>query len=108
MLLDQDGRELGSASLAGDGSARIRAPSGTPVLIGLRGGGVTFTMTEEHQFGPGENISMGVSERLFNHICAGCHGSVSGSELDISVTPDALTGASQSQSATATPTDIGP
>jgi hypothetical protein len=42
---------------------------------------------------------MGVSEDLFDAVCGGCHGSVSGSELDVAVTPDALTGASESLSA---------
>jgi len=108
VLLDASGNELGSAGLADDGSARIRAPSGQPVLIGLRGGGVTFTMSEEHQFGPGEQISLGVPEALFDNVCGGCHGSVSGRELDIGVRPDALTGASRSLSAGASPTAIGP
>ena len=42
---------------------------------------------------------MGVSEALFDVVCAGCHGSVSGSELDIGVSADALTGASKSMAA---------
>jgi hypothetical protein len=51
---------------------------------------------------------MGVSGNLFNAICGGCHGSITGKELDVAVTPDALTGASKSLSATANPTTIGP
>jgi hypothetical protein len=50
---------------------------------------------------------MGVSEDLFDSVCGGCHGSVTGSELDVAVTPDALTGASESMSATRE-TRIGP
>ncbi|MBA3455106.1 MAG: hypothetical protein H0T42_18595, partial [Deltaproteobacteria bacterium] len=92
-------RELGSVSLADDGSARVTLPSKTGVVLQLRDGAtVVATMTEEHQLGPGETVSMGVSETLFDAVCAGCHGSVSGSELDVQVTPDALTGASTSMS----------
>ncbi|MDB4964086.1 MAG: Periplasmic component of the Tol biopolymer transport system-like protein [Myxococcales bacterium] len=100
----QSRRELGSASLADDGSVRVTLPSKTGIILQLRdGANVVATMTEEHQLGPGENISMGVSENLFDAVCAGCHGSVSGSELDVQVTPDALTGASSSLSASRPP-----
>jgi hypothetical protein len=107
-FLDASGNLVGTAPLRGDGSAKVRVPAGKPMFIQLRKGGTAlFTMSEEHQYGPGENISMGVRESLFDHICAGCHGSVSGAELDISVTPDALTGASQSDSQSADPIDVG-
>ena len=43
-------------------------------------------------------MTPGVPRKLFNGVCGGCHGSISGSELDIAVTPDALTGASASLS----------
>ena len=33
---------------------------------------------------------------IFNGICGGCHGSLTGEELDVAVTPDSLTGASVS------------
>jgi hypothetical protein len=65
------------------------------------------TMGEEHQLGPGERISLGVREELFDAICGGCHGSISGKETDVIVTPDALTGASQSASADSSPIDVG-
>ena len=45
--------------------------------------------------------------QLFDAVCGGCHGSVSGHELDIVVTPDALTGASQSISQLAQPDKLG-
>ena len=41
--------------------------------------------------------------QLFNAICGGCHGSLSGEELDVAVSADALTGASVSGSRTAEP-----
>ncbi|HEY5922251.1 MAG TPA: hypothetical protein VIV11_11300 [Kofleriaceae bacterium] len=119
VVKDAGGGEIGRASLADDGSVKIRVPAGKPVFLGLADGGtMVIEMTEEHQFGPGERISLGIRERitnaagdevrLFDAVCAGCHGSVSGSELDVTVSPDALTGASASSSANATPRDIGP
>jgi hypothetical protein len=93
--------EIGRAALRGDGSVKVRVPAGRGIVFELRdgNGNIVVTMGEEHQLGPNEQISMGVIERLFDAVCAGCHGSVSSSELDVSVTPDALTGASQSLSA---------
>jgi hypothetical protein len=101
---------LGTAPLADDGSVRIQLPSQTGVVLELQDAkhGSLVKMGEEHQLGPGEEISMGISETLFNAVCAGCHGSISGHEIDVQVTPDALTGASASKSATATPTPVGP
>ena len=57
-----------------------------------------LTMTEEHQVSVGEYITPGPPRALFNPICGGCHGSVTGAELDVAVSPDALTGASVSLS----------
>lgn len=91
---------LGSAQLASDGSVNVRLPSLTPMIVELQdgSGNALFTMTEEDQLGPGEFISRGVPQKFFNSVCGGCHGSVSGVELDIAVNPDALTGASVSLS----------
>jgi len=91
---------LGRVPLAEDGSLRMRVPAQTGVVLRLvdASGATVVTMEEEHQFGAGEVISMGVSEALFDAVCGGCHGSISGSELDVIVTPDALTGASRSLS----------
>jgi len=110
---------LGSAPLRSDGSTRVKVPSGTGVIISLANGSNTIVkMTEEHQFGPGETISLGIREtitnaagqevHLYDAVCAGCHGSVSGRELDVGVSADALTGASASLSQTEAPTQIGP
>jgi hypothetical protein len=101
---------LGAASLASDGSVRVRLPSATGVILQLAdgSGNTVVTMTEEHQLGPGESISMGISQTLFDSVCGGCHGSVTGQELDIAVTADALTGASASMSANSGPATIGP
>ena len=106
---DANGADVGSAALAGDGSVKFRAPAGTPLYLALtKGGSTLFQMTEEHQFGPGESISIGVQENLFDHVCAGCHGSVSGREIDVGVSADALTGASESASLDSDPVNVGP
>ena len=51
----------------------------------------------------GEYITPGPPRAVFNNICGGCHGSLSGSELDVAVSADALTGASVSLSREANP-----
>ena len=101
---------IGTAPLADDGSARIRTLAGVGVILELQdaSGNPLVTMKEEHQVGPGEEISLGIKRDLFDQVCGGCHGSVTGKELDIFVTADALTGASSSESATVSPTDILP
>lgn len=105
----QDRRLLGRATLADDGSVKVRAPAGTGLILELQdgSGNPVITMKEEHQVGPGEVISMGIDRDLFDSVCGGCHGSVSGSELDVAVTPDALTGASRSLSAGDEPATLG-
>jgi hypothetical protein len=115
----QSRTELGRVELASDGSAKVRLPAGTGVVLSLaNSSGTVIKMGEEHQLGPGEMISMGIREsitneagktvRLFDAVCGGCHGSVSGRELEVIVSPDALTGASASASKNDTPTAIGP
>ncbi len=91
---------VGTAALAADGSVRVNVPAGAGVVVELQDAAGTpiVTMGEEHQNAPGEIISMGIVEELFDAVCGSCHGSVSGNELDVSVTTDALTGASRSLS----------
>jgi WD40-like Beta Propeller Repeat len=100
---------LGKADLRSDGSVRVSVPAGRGIVLELQDGSgkPVVTMGEEHQLGPGERISMGVKAELFDAVCGGCHGSITGRELDIAPTPDALTGASASLSQTANPTSIG-
>ncbi len=89
---------LGKVPLADDGSVKAMLPSGTGLVFELQDGdgNPVVTMGEEHQFGPGERMSMGVPRTLFDAVCGGCHGAVTAREVDVTVTPDALTGASQS------------
>jgi hypothetical protein len=91
---------LGSAGLASDHSLKVAVPAGKPIILELidSSGTPLFTMSEEHQVTDGEYITPGAPRKLFNNICGGCHGSISGAELDVSVTADTLTGASVSMS----------
>lgn len=92
---------LGRVQLAEDGSARVQVPTGDGLILELQdeSGSALVTMREEHQVGPGEITSLGVKQELFDGTCGGCHGSVSGLEIDVTVSPDVLTGASESDSA---------
>jgi hypothetical protein len=100
-------RSLGRASLQRDGSTRVRVPGGTPLIIALTGedgdvlpftGDAPFAgpmrQREAVQFYPGERAKQGMPRDLFDGICGGCHGSVSGRELDVGVDVDVLTAAS--------------
>ncbi|HEY6477610.1 MAG TPA: hypothetical protein VI456_13600 [Polyangia bacterium] len=91
---------IGSASLLSDHSLIALVPAGVPLILEVddKSGKALFTMSEEHQVTPGEYITPGPPRAVFNNICGGCHGSISGSELDIAVSADALTGASVSLS----------
>ena len=99
---------LGRALAESDGSTRLRLPGGRAfslALLGARGEqlsfapGAPFTGTmvqrEELQLFPGERASFGFKRALFDGMCGGCHGSVSGREVDVAVDVDALTRASE-------------
>ncbi len=99
---------LGPITLADDGSAKFRIAGGHPVLLGAtdKAGrplpfdeGAPFTgdmiQREEMQFYPGERTNQGFRRELFNGMCGGCHGSITGYELDVAVDIDVLTKASE-------------
>lgn len=100
-------RSLGHVPLRADGSVRVQLPSGTAISVGLTDGdgrlltfptGAPFSgemrQREATQFYPGERTKQAMPRALFNGLCAGCHGSVSGRELDVHVAIDILTSAS--------------
>jgi hypothetical protein len=93
--------QLGSATPLEDGSVHLQVPGGAPIvlapLVQLAGDkDVTLHhQLEEMQFYPGEIVRQGFTRQLFNGVCAGCHGAVSGYDTDISVNPDILTQASR-------------
>jgi hypothetical protein len=99
---------LGSAGLAADHSLKVAVPAGKPIILELvdSSGTPLFTMSEEHQVTDGEYITPGAPRSLFNNICGGCHGSITGAELDVSVTADTLTGASVSMSRDLVPSNF--
>jgi hypothetical protein len=93
-------RLLGSIPLLEDNSARMILPGGVPIV--LRGnfelGGAAAAphfQRESMQFYPGEYAHQSFPARFFDGFCGGCHGSVSGSEVDLSLQPDILTQASR-------------
>jgi hypothetical protein len=101
-------RSLGRASLAADGSVRLRVPSGTALRLSvLDGGGKALTFPagaaftgpllqrEEMQFYPGERSNPALPRQLFNGLCGGCHGSITGRELEVVVDIDVLGSASR-------------
>jgi hypothetical protein len=103
----QDLHSLGRAPLAEDGSIRVRLPGGVPVELAALGKGAEplqfgadapfqgpIRQREELQFYPGERSKQSMPRRLFNGVCAGCHGSITGRELDSVVNVDVLGSAS--------------
>jgi hypothetical protein len=114
-----DYAERGHVGLAADGSARVRLAGGHPLVLRVTDdGGKTLdfregapfqgamVQREEMQFYPGERLAQGFRRSLFNGMCGGCHGSITGAELDIAVKIDALTQASLTDSHGASPTDL--
>ena len=92
---------LGSVPVQGDSSAGMILPGGVPVTLDVRAtlagdkAPTDHFQREEMQFYPGEVSKQAFRRHLFNGICAGCHGSVSGKEFEIAANPDILTSASQ-------------
>ena len=99
---------LGQASFESDHSLKVAIPAGKPLILEFvdGSGAPVLTMTEEHQVTPGEYITPGPPRALFNNICGGCHGSITGDELDVAVSADALTSASVSVSRNASAKDL--
>ncbi len=110
---------LGWAPTFADGSARIRVPGGVALSYRMTGpGGEELPMPEtvpfegidlqrEHeQYYPGERIQRSIPRRFFNTVCGGCHGSISGRELDVRIDLDVITGASINTARDASPIDL--
>jgi hypothetical protein len=91
-------RRLGVASLFDDGSLALRVPGGMPMVYELYETGDRAphtTQLEEGQLAPGERAKGSFRRELFDGNCGGCHGALSGHELDLHVRPEVLTGASR-------------
>lgn len=112
-------RLLGHIDLFDDGSTVFRFRGGTPLRLRptdenrqpiLFGGDGPFTgeaiQREQMQFYPGERSTQSLPRRFFNGLCGGCHGSITGRELDVAVNIDVLTSASRTSAREATPIDL--
>jgi WD40-like Beta Propeller Repeat len=103
---------LGAPDLYADGSAAMRIRGGTPILLELMtkladdAGPTPHLQREEMQFYPGEVVRQGFRRELFDGMCGGCHGSVSGKENEIAANPDILTQASDVIALRKRPTDL--
>jgi hypothetical protein len=91
---------LGQVAPFSDGSAKIELPGGVPIVLAtdIRLAGEEqpqrHHQREEMQFYPGEVVHQAFRRDMFNGLCGGCHGSVSGLESHIAIRPDILTSAS--------------
>ncbi len=115
----RDRRSLGVVMLLEDGSARIRLPGGTPLMFAptdAAGHPLDFDVNmpftgrlvqrEAEQYYPGERITRSVPRQFFNGLCGGCHGSISGRELDVAVSLDVISGASTDRARLTDPVDL--
>ncbi len=99
---------LGPMQLKADGSVKFRFEGGHPIVLrptDKLGRSLSFpdeiadfsgdmVQREEMQFYPGERANQSFPRERFNGMCGGCHGSLSGYELDVAVDVDVLTQAS--------------
>ena len=92
---------LGAPPLYSDGSSSIAIRGGMPLVLRAHLALATDSAPSDHfqreemQFYPGEVVRQGFRRTLFNGLCAGCHGSLTGYDSDISPNPDILTQASR-------------
>jgi hypothetical protein len=117
VFVDYD--NLGHVALADDGSTKFSVAGGHPILLRLtddKRKPLTFSrdapftgemmQREQMQFYPGERTTQGFKRELFDGMCGGCHGSVTGAELDVAVDIDVLTSASQTDAQNKSPVSL--
>jgi hypothetical protein len=95
---------LGTVDVLSDQSAAMRIRGGVPIVLetvaALAGAQPALhAQREEMQFYPGEHARQSFPRQFFDGLCGGCHGSVSGEELDLAVNPDILSQASNVEAA---------
>lgn len=92
-------RQLGIQPTYADASVGLHVPGGMPFVLALHGDTsgnyLIGTQKEELQLYPGERAHTSFPARLFDAQCGGCHGSITGREVDVHLQPDVLTSASQ-------------
>jgi hypothetical protein len=92
---------LGTVGVHSDHSAAMTVPGGVPILLETEVRLASDQSPSRHsqreatQFYPGERARQGFRRELFDGLCAGCHGTVTGAEMDGAVKPDILTQASE-------------
>jgi len=103
---------LGSVPVQTDSSAGMILPGGVPITLAVRArlegdtAPADHYQREEMQFYPGEVGKQSFKRQQFNGLCGGCHGSVSGNEMDLAANPDILTSASQVKARDAAHTNL--
>ena len=114
---DDDGQvwaqrvKVGTVPLLSDGSVKVQAPAGYPVVLAVEqqlAGESKPTLhhqREEFQFYPGEWLTLSFRREVFNNFCGGCHGPTTGKEFDVSIKPDIISHASKSEQRNAKPLD---
>lgn len=94
-------RAVGTVPLQSDGSAQFQIPGGLPILLHLSNDAESAKLQlprwqrETMTFVPGEVAHQAFPQPFFDHLCAGCHGSISGRPVEAALQPDFLTQASQ-------------
>lgn len=94
-------RTIGTVPLQADGSAQFVIPGGMPILLHLADDIESSQLKlprwqrETLTFVPGEVAHQSLPQPFFDHLCAGCHGSISGRPVEAALQPDFLTEASQ-------------
>jgi hypothetical protein len=105
------GRRIGTVPIEADGSSHFVVPGGLPIVIHLPDDAESTRMglprwqREAMTFVPGEHARQSLPRTFFDHLCAGCHGAISGRPVDASLNPDFLTAASQVLAAGSPATD---
>jgi len=105
-------RLVGSVPILPDGSAHFRIPGGLPMVLHLADDVESQQMNlprwqrEEMTFLPGEMAHQSFPATMFNNLCGGCHGSISGRPVDAALSPDFLTQASNVAAISAQATDL--
>ena len=102
-------RRLGIASTFDDDSVAFGVPGGIPLVYEFYQDASQkpyATLREELQLYPGERAKGSFRHQLFDGNCGGCHGAISGREVDQHVRADILTGASGVKSVTSSPQNL--
>jgi len=105
-------RLLGTVPINSDGSAHYVIPGGMPFAIHLpdtdlsKQRNLPRWVNENFMFSPGESVHEAFPRAFFNSFCGNCHGSVSGSQLDVAQRPDLMSNASSTQAFGQAPIDL--